>query len=69
MGRWSDTHEPQALMEGFAPDPSEVAPSAFSSNYDPSLGQIGLYELFINCLRHPYELCPMLTASMINLRT
>src|SRR5262245_43193961 len=23
-----------------------------------------LYELFINCLRHPYRVCPMLTASM-----
>jgi hypothetical protein len=25
-----------------------------------------LYELFINRLRHPYALCPMLTVSMIN---
>ncbi len=25
-----------------------------------------LYELFINRLRHPYELCPMLIVSMLN---
>ena len=28
-----------------------------------------VYELFINRLRHPYELCPMLIASMISLHT
>jgi hypothetical protein len=27
-----------------------------------------VYELFINRLRHPYELCPMLTSSMIGLQ-
>jgi hypothetical protein len=30
------------------------------------IAQTGLYELFINRLRHPYALCPMLTASMNN---